>query len=75
MAEGYGAEPGETFRVALGSRNGLFKGFMMRAEEAEADDAGRTLRGRERRAPRGKTRYLLIYSQYGLYKRQLISDI
>lgn len=74
MAEGYGAEPGETFRVALGSRNGLFKGFMMRAEEAD-DAGGGTRRGRERRAPRGKTRYLLIYSQYGLYKRQLISDI
>ena len=53
--EGYGAEPGETFRVALGSRNGLFKGFMMRAEEA--DSAGEARRGRER-APRGKSLFL-----------------
>ena len=55
--EGYGAEPGETFRVALGSRNGLFKGFMMRAEEADMDSAGEARRGRER-APRGKSLFL-----------------
>ena len=53
---GHGAEPGETFRVALGSRNGLFKGFMMRAEEEEEDDRPRSSRGgrEKRRAPRGE---------------------
>ena len=54
MDEGFGAEPGETFRVALGSRNGLFKGFMMRAEEADDDKGRRDRRGRDR-GPRGNT--------------------
>ena len=59
MVGGYGAEPGETFKVALGSKNGLFKGFMMRAEEAK--DAGGARRGRDT-APRGKTR-LAFFSE------------
>ena len=58
---GHGAEPGETFRVALGSRNGLFKGFMMRAEEE--DDRPRR---REKRAPRGESDIQLPRRVYSL---------
>ena len=64
---GHGAEPGETFRVALGSRNGLFKGFMMRAEEEE-DDRPHSSRGRreKRRAPRGESEIQLPRRVYSL---------
>jgi hypothetical protein len=33
---GYAAAPGQRFHVTLGSNNGLFKGFIMRAEQVKA---------------------------------------
>ena len=63
---GHGAEPGETFRVALGSRNGLFKGFMMRAEEEEDDRPRSSRGGREKRAPRGENEIQLPRRVYSL---------